>query len=229
MWSIQHESWSCCYRNNNVFLCICQCSEDVKALLTALTSDKGLEASTAAYDQYTANWGSKPGKDDIKKTIVEIETDYTFLVPTQTALYLHAKHAKCVNHYHYQSKWNLQVSSGLKSCSSTSWRVDMLSNLTCFQRAWFQHKAFLDSIISDLVNQNDLDDFKPLQSCDLYSALINLVLFSFQDGPYLFVPVLRAQPHAFLSQLDGGWPCWRPAVCVWKAFHHSPGLLSQTS
>lgn len=69
-------------------------SEDVKALLTALTSYKGEKASAAAYEQYTATWGSQPGKDDIKKTIVDIETDYIFLVPTQTALYLHAKHAK---------------------------------------------------------------------------------------------------------------------------------------
>ncbi|KAG7320786.1 hypothetical protein KOW79_015201 [Hemibagrus wyckioides] len=75
--------------------------EDVHALLTALTSDKGPEASAAAYEQYTANWGSKPGKDDIKKTIVDIETDYTFLVPTQTALYLHAKHAKTGRTYSY--------------------------------------------------------------------------------------------------------------------------------
>ncbi|KAI5091487.1 carboxyl ester lipase, tandem duplicate 2 precursor [Silurus meridionalis] len=75
--------------------------EDVKDLLTALTSDKGLDASAAAYDQYTANWGSKPSKDDIKKTIVNIETDYTFLVPTQTALYLHAKHAKTGRTYSY--------------------------------------------------------------------------------------------------------------------------------
>nr|QGW67275.1 bile-salt activated lipase [Rhamdia quelen] len=75
--------------------------EDVKTLLTALTSDKGAEAAAAAYDQYTATWGAQPGKSDIKKTIVEIETDYTFLVPTQTALYLHAKHAKTGRTYSY--------------------------------------------------------------------------------------------------------------------------------
>ncbi|GAA6069705.1 bile salt-activated lipase, partial [Tachysurus ichikawai] len=73
--------------------------EEVQALLTALTSDKGPEASAAAYNQYTASWGSKPGKDDIKKTVIDIETDYIFLVPTQTSLYLHAKHAKWVNPY----------------------------------------------------------------------------------------------------------------------------------
>ncbi|XP_066502254.1 carboxyl ester lipase, tandem duplicate 2 [Hoplias malabaricus] len=75
--------------------------EDVKTLLTALTSEKGAAAASSAYDQYTANWGNKPAKDDIKKTIVEIETDYTFLVPTQTALYLHAKNAKTARTYSY--------------------------------------------------------------------------------------------------------------------------------
>ena len=66
----------------------------MRELLTSLTSEKGPEAAAAAFDQYTANWGSNPAKDDIKKTVVDIETDYIFLVPTQAALYLHAKHAK---------------------------------------------------------------------------------------------------------------------------------------
>lgn len=72
-------------------------------LLTALTSDKGPAAAEAAFDQYSANWGSKVDKATIKKTIVDIETDYLFLVPTQTALYLHAKNAKCVNFSNYQN------------------------------------------------------------------------------------------------------------------------------
>lgn len=95
--------------------------------------------------------------------------------------------------------------------------------------ARFQHKAFLDLLLNDLVIQNTLYDFIPLQTCSLYSALRNIILFSFQDGPYLFIPVLRAQPAACVSQLDGGWPCWWLAVCVWEAFHHSPGLSAQTS
>ncbi|XP_062867322.1 bile salt-activated lipase-like [Trichomycterus rosablanca] len=75
--------------------------EDVKSVLTALTSEKGVAAAEAAFEQYTANWGSKPDKATIKKTIVDIETDYTFLVPTQTALYLHAKNAKTAHTYSY--------------------------------------------------------------------------------------------------------------------------------
>lgn len=89
-----------------LLLYFCSHSEDVKNLLTALTSDKGAAAASAAYEQYTANWGTSPGKNDIKKTIVDIETDYIFLVPTQTALYLHAQHAKWVNSYSCQYKQN---------------------------------------------------------------------------------------------------------------------------
>ncbi|XP_076845004.1 bile salt-activated lipase-like [Brachyhypopomus gauderio] len=75
--------------------------EDVKLLLTSLTRMKGEPAATAALLQYTSSWGSNPGKDDIKRTIVDIETDYIFLVPTQTALYLHTKHAKTARTFSY--------------------------------------------------------------------------------------------------------------------------------
>uniref|UniRef100_A0A4W4E5E5 Carboxylic ester hydrolase n=2 Tax=Electrophorus electricus TaxID=8005 RepID=A0A4W4E5E5_ELEEL len=75
--------------------------EDVQQLLTALTRAKGPAAAAAAMQQYTSSWGGKPGKDEIKRTIVEIETDYIFLVPTQIALYLHAKHAKTARTYSY--------------------------------------------------------------------------------------------------------------------------------
>ncbi|KAI4885049.1 hypothetical protein NFI96_015970 [Prochilodus magdalenae] len=74
---------------------------DVRALLTAFTREKGQVAADAAYDQYTANWGSFPTTDDIKKTVVDIETDYVFLVPTQTSLYLHAKHANTARTFSY--------------------------------------------------------------------------------------------------------------------------------
>ncbi|KAI4885045.1 hypothetical protein NFI96_001981 [Prochilodus magdalenae] len=75
--------------------------EDVYQLLSALTSLKGQPAAYAALEQYTANWGSSPGRDDIKKTVVDIETDYIFLVPTQTALYLHANNANTARTYSY--------------------------------------------------------------------------------------------------------------------------------
>uniref|UniRef100_A0A3B1JTH7 Carboxylic ester hydrolase n=1 Tax=Astyanax mexicanus TaxID=7994 RepID=A0A3B1JTH7_ASTMX len=75
--------------------------EDVKELLTALTRVKGPEAAASAFSQYSSGWSSKPTNVEIKKTIVDIETDYIFLVPTQTALYLHNKHANTARTYSY--------------------------------------------------------------------------------------------------------------------------------
>ncbi|XP_022532354.2 carboxyl ester lipase, tandem duplicate 2 [Astyanax mexicanus] len=75
--------------------------EDVKELLTALTRVKGPEAAASAFSQYSSGWSSKPTNVEVKKTIVDIETDYIFLVPTQTALYLHNKHANTARTYSY--------------------------------------------------------------------------------------------------------------------------------
>lgn len=69
------------------------CSEDVKRLLGSYTKDKGKAGLDSAYSTYTLNWGSNPSQETIKKTIVEIGTDYIFLVPTQAALYLHVDKA----------------------------------------------------------------------------------------------------------------------------------------
>nr|AAI24754.1 Cel.2 protein [Danio rerio] len=75
--------------------------EEVQALATALSKDRGQDAGIATFQEYTVNWGSKPNKEDIKKTVVEMETDYIFLVPTQTALYLHSDNAKSARTYSY--------------------------------------------------------------------------------------------------------------------------------
>lgn len=73
---------------------ILRLSEDVKRLLGALTKEKGKLGLDNAYSTYTLDWGSKPSRETIKKTVVAIETDYIFLIPTQAALYLHASNAK---------------------------------------------------------------------------------------------------------------------------------------
>nr|AAH96893.1 Carboxyl ester lipase, like [Danio rerio] len=75
--------------------------EEVQALATALSKDRGQDAGIATFQEYTVNWGSKPNKEDIKKTVVEMETDYIFLVPTQTVLYLHSDNAKSARTYSY--------------------------------------------------------------------------------------------------------------------------------
>ncbi|XP_052376029.1 bile salt-activated lipase-like [Oncorhynchus keta] len=58
---------------------------DVKLLLSSLTK-KGEAATNNAFAEYTADWGDEPSQKTIKKTVVMIETDYIFLVPTQVAL-----------------------------------------------------------------------------------------------------------------------------------------------
>ncbi|XP_056587171.1 bile salt-activated lipase-like [Triplophysa dalaica] len=74
---------------------------DVKKLADALTRDKGTAAGAAAYAEYTSAWGNSPSDSDIKKTVVALETDYIFLVPTQAALYLHAEKATTGRTYSY--------------------------------------------------------------------------------------------------------------------------------
>uniref|UniRef100_A0A8C6KTU9 Carboxylic ester hydrolase n=1 Tax=Nothobranchius furzeri TaxID=105023 RepID=A0A8C6KTU9_NOTFU len=76
-------------------------TEDVKRLLAALTKDKGTLGSENAYSTYTYEWGSKPSREAVKKTVVDIETDYIFLIPTQATLYLHAANATSGRTYSY--------------------------------------------------------------------------------------------------------------------------------
>ncbi|XP_064827202.1 bile salt-activated lipase-like [Oncorhynchus masou masou] len=73
---------------------------DVKLLLSSLTK-KGEAATNNAFAEYTADWGDDPRQKTIKKTVVMIETDYIFLVPTQVALYLHASNAQSARTYSY--------------------------------------------------------------------------------------------------------------------------------
>uniref|UniRef100_A0A3Q2Z1D0 Carboxylic ester hydrolase n=1 Tax=Hippocampus comes TaxID=109280 RepID=A0A3Q2Z1D0_HIPCM len=75
--------------------------EDMKRLLASYTREKGKAGLDEAYSTYTSTWASNPSKEDIKRTIVDIGTDYIFLVPTQAALYLHAANAKSGRTYSY--------------------------------------------------------------------------------------------------------------------------------
>ncbi|XP_034556606.1 bile salt-activated lipase-like isoform X2 [Notolabrus celidotus] len=76
-------------------------AEDVKRLLASYTKEGGEAALTEAYSLYTQNWGSNPSQETIKKTIVDIGTDYLFLVPTQAALKLHTANATTGRTYSY--------------------------------------------------------------------------------------------------------------------------------
>ncbi|XP_054612869.1 bile salt-activated lipase-like [Dunckerocampus dactyliophorus] len=75
--------------------------DDMKTLLASFTKDKGEAGLEEAYSTYTSTWGTKPSRKDIKKTIVDIETDYIFLVATQAALYRHAANATRGRTYSY--------------------------------------------------------------------------------------------------------------------------------
>uniref|UniRef100_A0A3B3ZF13 Carboxylic ester hydrolase n=1 Tax=Periophthalmus magnuspinnatus TaxID=409849 RepID=A0A3B3ZF13_9GOBI len=75
--------------------------DDLKTLLSSYTKDKGKAGMENAFATYSANWGTNPDRETIKKTAVAIGTDYIFLVPTQAALYLHDKHATTGRTYSY--------------------------------------------------------------------------------------------------------------------------------
>ncbi|XP_053328380.1 bile salt-activated lipase [Spea bombifrons] len=76
-------------------------ADTVQQLVQGLTLPKGSGGLTIAYDLYTANWGPSPSQELMKKTVVDIETDYIFLVPTQEALAYHSQNAKSARTYSY--------------------------------------------------------------------------------------------------------------------------------
>ncbi|XP_053266954.1 bile salt-activated lipase-like [Pleuronectes platessa] len=75
--------------------------EDVKRLLGSYTKEKGQAGLDNAYSTYTSTWGSRPSKETIKRTVVDIGTDVIFLVPTQAALYLHSSNANTGRTYSF--------------------------------------------------------------------------------------------------------------------------------
>ncbi|MED6281674.1 hypothetical protein CHARACLAT_024080 [Characodon lateralis] len=75
--------------------------DEVKRLLASLTKEKGTLGLENAFSTYTLDWGSNPSRETVKKTVVAIETDYLFLIPTQAALYLHASNAGTGRTYSY--------------------------------------------------------------------------------------------------------------------------------
>lgn len=66
----------------------------MKRLHAAYTEEKGQAGFEVAFAEYSSNWGSPPSQNTIKRTAVDIGTDYIFLVPIQTAIYLHAANAR---------------------------------------------------------------------------------------------------------------------------------------
>ncbi|XP_026198117.1 bile salt-activated lipase-like [Anabas testudineus] len=75
--------------------------KQVKDLLAGLTKEKGSAAVESAYDTYTSHWGLAPEQSVVKKTVADMETDFMFLVPTQTALQLHTRNSNGARTYSY--------------------------------------------------------------------------------------------------------------------------------
>ncbi|NWW81862.1 CEL lipase, partial [Climacteris rufus] len=70
-------------------------------LVKGLTVDRGEAGANATYSIYTETWGDKPSQEVMKKTVVDLITDYMFLVPTQWALNLHQQNAQSGKTYSY--------------------------------------------------------------------------------------------------------------------------------
>ncbi|KAM8744215.1 bile salt-activated lipase-like [Acanthopagrus schlegelii] len=75
--------------------------EDLKRLIAAYTKEMGQAGLEVAFAEYSSNWESTPSQYSVKRTTVDVGTDYLFLVPTQTAIYLHAANARSGRTYSY--------------------------------------------------------------------------------------------------------------------------------
>ncbi|XP_074546523.1 bile salt-activated lipase-like [Halichoeres trimaculatus] len=75
--------------------------EDIRRLLASYTKEFGQAGLDVAFAEYTSTWESSPSQDSIKKAGVDIGTDYIFLIPTQTAIYLHADNSKSGRTFSY--------------------------------------------------------------------------------------------------------------------------------
>ncbi|XP_059118182.1 bile salt-activated lipase [Peromyscus eremicus] len=75
--------------------------EDFYRLVSGNTLNKGLKGAQTTFDIYTESWAQDPSQENKKKTVVALETDILFLIPTEMALAQHRAHAKSGNTYSY--------------------------------------------------------------------------------------------------------------------------------
>uniref|UniRef100_A0A8D0HAI8 Carboxylic ester hydrolase n=1 Tax=Sphenodon punctatus TaxID=8508 RepID=A0A8D0HAI8_SPHPU len=76
-------------------------ADEVYSLVRGLTAVKGADGANATFSLYTQVWPNQPDQETMKRTVVDLETDYIFLVPTQQALNLHYANAKSGKTYSY--------------------------------------------------------------------------------------------------------------------------------
>ncbi|XP_043325900.1 bile salt-activated lipase [Cervus canadensis] len=75
--------------------------EDFYKLVSGLTVTKGLRGANATYEAYTEPWAQDSSQETRKKTMVDLETDILFLMPTKMAVAQHKSNAKSANTYTY--------------------------------------------------------------------------------------------------------------------------------
>ncbi|NWU65083.1 CEL lipase, partial [Pterocles burchelli] len=76
-------------------------AKEVYNLIRGLTLDRGERGANDTYNLYTQPWGDRPDQEVMKKTVVEVATDYIFLIPTQWTLNLHLQNARNAKTYSY--------------------------------------------------------------------------------------------------------------------------------
>ncbi|XP_009664053.1 general transcription factor 3C polypeptide 5 isoform X1 [Struthio camelus] len=76
-------------------------ADEVYKLIQGLTLEKGLRGANATYALYTQVWGDNPDQEVVKRTVVDVATDYIFLIPTQWSLKLHQHNARSAKTYSY--------------------------------------------------------------------------------------------------------------------------------
>ncbi|XP_054582941.1 bile salt-activated lipase-like [Eptesicus fuscus] len=75
--------------------------EDFFKLVSKLTFAKGPRGANATFDLYTASWAQDSSQEAKKKTVVDLETDVFFLMPTKMAVAQHRASAKSARTYTY--------------------------------------------------------------------------------------------------------------------------------
>ncbi|XP_042331879.1 bile salt-activated lipase [Sceloporus undulatus] len=76
-------------------------AEEVYNIVRGLTLVKGEEGAKQTFSLYTQMWTDNVNQEVMKRTVIDLETDYVFLIPTQQTLALHSLHAKSGKTYSY--------------------------------------------------------------------------------------------------------------------------------
>uniref|UniRef100_A0A8D2DGE0 Carboxyl ester lipase n=1 Tax=Sciurus vulgaris TaxID=55149 RepID=A0A8D2DGE0_SCIVU len=74
---------------------------DFYRLVSGLTVTKGLRGAQATFNVYTEPWAQDSSQETRKKTVVDLETDILFLMPTEIALAQHRANARSAHTYSY--------------------------------------------------------------------------------------------------------------------------------